>query len=92
MIKIISFILVFVLPGIVSYFINNAIDWKFGFGGAIFLYAMGVLCINSSTKKVWKNNHYEEETTRFFSSKVDTICILVILGVIGYAIYRMCGN
>ena len=92
MIKIISFILVFVLPGIGSYFINKAIDWNFGFWGAIFLYAMGVLFINSSTEKVWKNNHYEEETTRFFSRKVDTICILVILGVIGYGIYRICVN
>ena len=87
-----AFILVFVLPGIGSYFINKAIDWNFGFWGAIFLYAMGVLFINSSTEKVWKNNHYEEETTRFFSRKVDTICILVILGVIGYGIYRICVN
>ena len=89
MLNIIMFILVFVLPGIGSYFINKAIDWAFGFWGAIFLYAMGVLCMNSSTKKVWKNNHYEEESTNVFSGKVDTICILVILGVIGYAIYRI---
>lgn len=79
--KVIAFILDFVIPGVITFFVNNALGWNFGIMGAVWLYAMLFLCFNNMTQIKWKKNHFEVKSLKLWSNVFDTIAILVIIGV-----------
>ena len=81
MLNILRFIVAFGIPGVITIVVNTALGWCFGIMGAVWLFAMLFLCINSHNKRKWKRNHYEENTIRIFSQTFDVIAILVIIGI-----------
>lgn len=81
MLNILGFIVAFGIPGVITIVVNTALGWCFGIMGAIWLFAMLFLCINSHNERKWKRNHYEENTIRIFSQTFDVIAILVIIGI-----------
>ena len=81
MLNILGFIVAFGIPGVITIVVNTALGWCFGIMGAVWLFAMLFLCINSHNKRKWKRNHYEENTIRIFSQTFDVIAILVIIGI-----------
>ena len=81
MLNILGFIVAFGIPGVITIVVNTALGWCFGIMGAVWLFAMLFLCINSHNERKWKRNHYEENTIRIFSQTFDVIAILVIIGI-----------
>ena len=81
MLNILGFIVAFGIPGVITIVVNTALGWCFGIMGAVWLFAMRFLCINSHNYIKWKRNHYEENTIRIFSQTFDVIAILVIIGI-----------
>lgn len=81
MLNILGFIVAFGIPGVITIVVNTALGWCFGIMGAVWLFAMLFLCINSHNERKWKRNHYEEKTIRIFSQTFDVIAILVIIGI-----------
>ena len=81
MLNILGFIVAFGIPGVITIVVNTALGWCFGIMGAVWLFAMLFLCINSHNERKWKRNHYEENTIRIFSYTFDVIAILVIIGI-----------
>lgn len=80
--KILSFIIVVGIPGVISFFVNSALGWNFGIMGAIWLFAMIFLCLNSIKEKKWNHDHWEEHVTgHVVSQTFDVIAILVIIGI-----------
>lgn len=45
--KILSFLIVVGIPGVITIVVNSALGWNFGIMGAIWLFAMIFLCLNS---------------------------------------------
>ena len=81
MLNILGFIVAFGIPGVITIVVNTALGWCFGIMGAVWLFAMLFLCINSHNERKWNLNHYEENTIRIFSQTFDVIAILVIIGI-----------
>ena len=81
MLNILGIIVAFGIPGVITIVVNTALGWCFGIMGAVWLFAMLFLCINSHNERKWKRDHYEENTIRIFSQTFDVIAILVIIGI-----------
>lgn len=80
--KILSFIIVVGIPGVITIVVNNALGWNFGIMGAIWLFAMIFLGLNSIKEKKWNHDHWEEHVTgHVVSETFDVIAILVIIGI-----------
>ena len=80
--NILAFIVVVGIPGVITIVVNTALGWCFGIMGAIWLFAMLFLCLNSIKEKKWNHDHWEEHVTGYMTSKIfDVIAILVIIGI-----------
>ena len=80
--NILKFIFVVGIPGVISFFVNSALGWNFGIMGAIWLFAMLFLCLNSIKEKKWNHDHWEEHVTGYVTSKTfDVIALLVVIGI-----------
>ena len=80
--NILKFIFVVGIPGVISFFVNNVLDWNFGIMGAIWLFALIFFGLNSITGKEWEHDHWEEYVTgHVVSEAFSVIAILVVIGI-----------
>lgn len=80
--NILKFIFVVGIPGVISFFVNNVLDWNFGIMGAIWLFALIFFGLNSITGKEWNHDHWEEYVTgHVVSEAFSVIAILVVIGI-----------